>query len=71
MSEEKICKKASFNITQDVKAGDPTVVDESTRDLHMHSSLKGRHVLMIECYCELSNLVDRSVSDKHYCYGLE
>ena len=64
MSEEKICEKASFNnITQDVKAGDPTVVDEGTCDPHMHWSLKGRHVSMIECYCELSTLVDRSVFD--------
>ena len=48
MSQEKISEKVSSdNLTQDVEAGDPTVVDESTHDPHMHRSLKGRHVSMI------------------------
>ena len=51
-TQEKMSDKASDDdyIAKDLKdleAVDPTVVDESTHDPHMHRSLKGRHVSMI------------------------
>ncbi len=52
MSQEEINEKGSSEEyvakdVQDVEGADPTVVDESTHDPHMHRSLKGRHVSMI------------------------
>ena len=35
------------DVQDDVEGADPTVVDESTHDPHMHRSLKRRHVSMI------------------------
>lgn len=49
MSQEKFNDKVSTdeNATKDVEAADPSVVDESTGNPHMHRSLKGRQISMI------------------------
>ena len=49
MSQEKFNDKVSTdeNATKDVEAADPSVVDESTSNPHMHRSLKGRQISMI------------------------
>lgn len=48
MSDEKVNEKSSEESRKDLEVGvDPTVVDASTTDPHMHRSLKGRHVSMI------------------------